>query len=117
MGGARCVSRRPHAIGVASGGGVNRDPERFDREDGQTDPQLRSREGHQLSHKSNVADYELIYRGETGMAIKVARDTGCEPFWLPKSQVEVDWRGKPEKLNTVVVVTIPDWLAEQEDLA
>lgn len=68
-------------------------------------------------NKSNVSDYELIYRGETQHAIKVARDTDSSFFWLPKSQVEMDWRGKPEGYGRVVTVTIPDWLAEQEDLA
>jgi len=65
--------------------------------------------------KSNVSDYDLIYRGETPMAVKVSRDTDAPPFWLPKSQIEFD-EGIDRKRGDAINVAIPDWLAEKHDL-
>ena len=67
-------------------------------------------------YQSNVADYELIWHNESpsGKAILVSRSEEDEPFWLPISQVEYERKKAPSK---IVVVSIPDWLAEKHDLA
>jgi hypothetical protein len=66
-------------------------------------------------YKSNVADYDLLYVTQTKKAIGVRRSEESEVIWLPKS--EVDFEDKEYKRNSVVSVTIPDWLAEKHDLA
>lgn len=65
--------------------------------------------------KSNVADYDLIYIGQTEMALNVRRSEDHESFWLPKSQIE--YEDKQYRRYAVMLVTIPDWLAEKHDLA
>lgn len=59
--------------------------------------------------RSNVADYEFEWRGETAHAIKVF--DGDEIYWLPKSQIEY------EEGEGTVTVTIPDWLAREKGIA
>ena len=65
--------------------------------------------------KSNVADYDLLYQAETDKALCVRRSEEGDDFWLPKSQIEID--GKEHRRGQVISVTIPDWLAEKNDLA
>jgi hypothetical protein len=66
-------------------------------------------------HKSNVADYDLLYITQTEKGLCVRRSEDDQLFWLPKSQVEFD--DKEYRRHAVVSVTIPDWLAEKHDLA
>jgi hypothetical protein len=68
------------------------------------------------SFKSNVADYDLIYQTEKGGGLCVRREINGEDIWLPLSQIQYD-DGKLYKRNSVITVTIPDWLAEKHDLA
>lgn len=67
------------------------------------------------SFKSNVADYELLYVSQTEKGLAVRRSEDHEMCWLPKSQIEFE--DKEYKRHSIVRVTIPDWLAEKNDLA
>jgi hypothetical protein len=69
-----------------------------------------------MSHKENVADYDLIYQTEKGGGLCVRREIDGEDIWLPLSQIEFD-SGTLHKRNSVIKVIIPDWLAEKHDLA
>lgn len=68
-----------------------------------------------MSHKSDVADYDLLYVSQTGKALAVRRSEDHETIWLPKSQIQFD--DKEYRRHAVIRVTIPDWLAEKHDLA
>lgn len=68
-----------------------------------------------MSDKSNVADYDLLYVSETEKALAVRSSEDHEMIWLPKSQIEYEDRNY--KRHEVICVTIPDWLAEQHNLA
>jgi len=68
-----------------------------------------------MSHKSNVADYDLLYIGETERGLHVRRSEDDESFWLPKSQIE--FADRNYRRHQTVSVAIPDWLAEAHDLA
>jgi hypothetical protein len=73
------------------------------------------------NYKSNVADYDLIYVSETdkGLAVRIDAEenspVSSRMFWLPKSQIE--YEDKSYKPHQPIRVTIPDWLAEEHDLA
>lgn len=68
-----------------------------------------------MGFKSNVADYDLLYIGQTDRALHVRRSEDDEAFWLPKSQIEFE--DKEYRRHEAVQVAIPDWLAEKHDLA
>lgn len=68
-----------------------------------------------MNHKSNVADYDLMYINQTDKGLHVRRSKDDESFWLPKSQIEFDDRNY--RRHEIVSVAIPDWLAEKHDLA
>jgi hypothetical protein len=66
------------------------------------------------NYRSNVADYDLLYKGETKMGIWVSKSEEDNDFFLPNSQVQ--YEEKQYKRNSVIKVTIPDWLATMNDL-
>lgn len=62
--------------------------------------------------KSDLVDVEMQLHAETEKAIRVSDDGEDENgVWLPKSQVEF-----VRKKGGIVVVTLPQWLAEQKGL-
>lgn len=63
-----------------------------------------------------VVELELYLHHETAMAILVSEDEDdddADKVWLPKSQVEFEDSDAPD----MVMVTIPQWLAEKTGLA
>lgn len=58
-----------------------------------------------MSRKSNLVDVELNIHAETAKAIAVS-DDGSTYIWLPKSQIEY-----VEKGQSIIEVTMPEWLA------
>lgn len=66
------------------------------------------------NYKSDLADYDLLYITETEKAIAVRRSEDHDMFWLPKSQIE--YEPKEYKRYQVITITIPEWLAEKQDL-
>lgn len=55
-------------------------------------------------------DVEMVLRAETAKAVNVALDEAAAPVWLPRSLVQISGKGP------LVVVTMPQWLAEREGL-
>ena len=66
--------------------------------------------------RSNLDEYALYFVAETDKGLGVRQGSGQQfpTFWLPKSQVEYD--EKAYKRGDVVRVTMPEWLAERNDL-
>lgn len=64
--------------------------------------------------KSELVDLRMCLHAETDAAIRVS-DDGFDTHakWLPKSQIE--WEMKNVKTQTIVV-TMPQWLAENKRL-
>ena len=60
--------------------------------------------------KSDLIDLELDILAETDKAVKVF--DGKTDAWLPKSQVEIERKGKYG-----AIVTLPAWLATDKGLA
>lgn len=61
--------------------------------------------------RSNLVDLALHLRHETDGAILVT-DDGEREVWLPKKLVEFERDGRGDG----VTVTLPQWLAEREEL-
>ena len=61
---------------------------------------------------NDVLDYDCIWVRETAGAIAVRMHEDASLVWLPKSQIEYE-----RKDSRRVTVTVPDWLAEEKDLA
>ena len=74
--------------------------------------------------KSDLTDLTLALHHETALAVLVS-ETGDEKKakWLPKSKVEVEKTGKVvqgtvgARKFAVVIVTLPEWLAVEKELA
>jgi hypothetical protein len=66
-------------------------------------------------YKSDVADYDLIYVTQTEKGLGVRRSQEHDIFWLPKSQIEFEY--KEYKSGHTITVTVPEWLAQKHDLA
>lgn len=60
--------------------------------------------------KSNLTDITVEQRHETASAILV--HDGDVQVWLPKSQIEIADSGD----GRTIVVTLPQWLAEEKGL-
>jgi len=60
--------------------------------------------------KSDLIDITVARRHETTGAIQV--HDGDKLVWLPKSQIEVEETGD----GKTVIVTLPQWLAEEKGL-
>jgi len=62
--------------------------------------------------KADLVDIEVEIRAETEKAVQVHDgDTTC---WLPKSQIEIE---RPRAGHSVpVIITMPQWLAEDKGL-
>lgn len=65
-----------------------------------------------------LTDLTLMYVRETDAALCVRLDDEHDVVWLPKSQIEWEYaeRGTP-KGRRLVVVTLPEDLAVEKDLA
>lgn len=62
--------------------------------------------------KSDLIDITMQLHAETAKAILVSDDGDKDKaVWLPLSQVEIE-----RKAKGIVVVTLPQWLAEQRGL-
>ncbi|WP_457798125.1 hypothetical protein [Methylocystis sp. S23] len=65
-----------------------------------------------MNHRSDIIDLDLHFHHETEKAILVSengiRDAGQ---WLPKSRIEFERRA-----DGSVVVSLPEWLAEEKGL-
>lgn len=63
--------------------------------------------------RSDLLDLEMVWHGETHLAVCVSDDGERDSaVWLPKSQIEVS-EGSNPKLRTI---TIPEWLAKDKGL-
>lgn len=60
--------------------------------------------------KSDLTDITVTKRHETANAIQV--HDGDNLVWLPKSQIEIEETGDGKTL----IVTLPQWLAEEKGL-
>lgn len=60
--------------------------------------------------KSNLTDITVERRHETASAILV--HDGDVQVWLPKGQIEIEETGD----GKTVIVTLPQWLAEEKGL-
>ena len=66
-----------------------------------------------MSDRSDLIDLTLRLHHRTERAILVSDDDDREnAVWVPLSQVEVEETGK----TGIVVVTMPEWLAEDKGL-
>lgn len=65
------------------------------------------------SVRSDLVDLTLTFRMERPLAIAVTDPAkpGTEWIWLPKSKIEFE-----KKSATIVVVTMPEWLAKKNGL-
>lgn len=62
--------------------------------------------------KSDLIDIMMQLHAETAKAVLVSDDGDKDKaIWLPLSQIEVEHQSKG-----VVLVTLPEWLAEQKGL-
>ena len=59
-----------------------------------------------------MLDYDCLWVTETDKAIGVRMHEEASLVWLPKANVEYE-----RKAGKRVIVTVPDWLAEEKDLA
>jgi hypothetical protein len=67
-----------------------------------------------MSKKSELIDVELYLIGETEKAFTFTEGgDNAEPFWLPKSQIEL---GPVSDRDGSVEVVVPRWLAEEKGL-
>lgn len=62
-----------------------------------------------------MEEYSLEFLHSSENAILV-RDADDNDIWLPKSQIEIDDLENLER-GEFVLISIPDWLAEEKDLA
>ncbi|MCA0421899.1 MAG: hypothetical protein LCH61_01020 [Proteobacteria bacterium] len=60
--------------------------------------------------KSDLIDITVTKRHETTAAVQV--HDGDKLAWLPKSQIEIEETGD----GKTVIVTLPQWLAEEKGL-
>ena len=60
----------------------------------------------------HIVDITMILSAETDKAILCKETEDSEGVWFPKSLVQID---KTMKRN-IVVVSMPEWLAEKENL-
>lgn len=70
-----------------------------------------------MNGNSNLVDLLLQKHAETKLAILVS-DDGDEKhgIWIPKSQVEIAPAPGVGSSRSIVLVTLPEWLAESKGL-
>lgn len=70
-----------------------------------------------MGRGSEIVDLDLEFLAETDSAMKFRDADGIEA-WLPKSQIVMMLReARMPKLHQVVAVSLPQWLAEEKELA
>ena len=75
------------------------------------------------SHKSDLVDVHCLLEVERPMSvlasIEVKKNGKTEKIeaWLPKSQIEIEYTGKAYRGKAFANVTMPQWLAEEKELA
>lgn len=68
-----------------------------------------------MPRDARLCDLTLYFRRETAAAICISKtdEFNSPQIWLPKSQIEYEFdRGS----STIVIVTLPEWLAREKGL-
>ena len=67
-----------------------------------------------MTKHHDIIELWVVCKWETDKAILVSADAAKEPkdVWLPKSQVEINERGKKREME----ISLPEWLAKQKEL-
>jgi hypothetical protein len=85
----------------------------------------RTTRGPRVTGASDLKDLELKQHAKTANGILVSDgQNGHKPQWLPLSRVEVEETGRTERVwnddrrhsASVVIVTLPEWLAREKGL-
>ena len=69
-----------------------------------------------LSDKCAIVDCTVILHRETEKALLVSDTEQTDPVWVPRSQIEITEMKQKQRGKPIIVLSMPDWLAQEKGL-